>query len=559
MNTCSKYSDCVNLPGTYNCSCKSGFIGNGSVCQVETTCDKIVCPETSRCIDKSYISECVCRPGYTLELNVYGNSSCIPVPSIQIGIALVAKYNPELDDSSSPAFIKLSEKVELKMDAVLSSKRIPGYYGVQVIKFTPGSTKVDMVIKFKKNSTVDAKISNFVQENVKDSISKGELSSLGVNTSYPISLQDLNECLQNNGGCHSKAKCTNRFGGFNCNCLPGYSGNGYNCVDIDECLANTHKCHERASCNNTDGNHRCKCDDGLAGNGTNCEDINECLIGSHLCHDNSTCNNTKGGYSCECNQGFSGNGTHCWDVNECLNAGHNCDKRANCSNEKGSFTCECFPGFTGNGSVCADVDECSTDSHSCSRFADCSNLQSTYNCTCKPGFIGNGFNCKVETTCTDIMCPANSRCVDKSFASECVCAVGYDLEKKTPLEKSACMPVPVVMIEMTLIAKFDSSLKDSSSPKFIALAEKLESALDGLLMSQNVSGYAGVQVAYFSPGSTKADIVIKFRNDATVDVKAASTVASKIQDAVTSGNLDSLGVNKSVLISSKDVVFVHIF
>ena len=43
---------------------------------------------------------------------------------------------------------------------------------------------------------------------------------------------DINECLINNGGCHSDAICTNTPGSFSCSCKSGYQGNGLNCLGI---------------------------------------------------------------------------------------------------------------------------------------------------------------------------------------------------------------------------------------------------------------------------------------------------------------------------------------
>ena len=40
---------------------------------------------------------------------------------------------------------------------------------------------------------------------------------------------DVNECANNNGNCHSQAKCTNTPGSFTCTCLDGYSGDGITC------------------------------------------------------------------------------------------------------------------------------------------------------------------------------------------------------------------------------------------------------------------------------------------------------------------------------------------
>ena len=40
---------------------------------------------------------------------------------------------------------------------------------------------------------------------------------------------DVNECETNNGNCSADASCSNTPGGFACDCLPGYDGDGVDC------------------------------------------------------------------------------------------------------------------------------------------------------------------------------------------------------------------------------------------------------------------------------------------------------------------------------------------
>ena len=47
---------------------------------------------------------------------------------------------------------------------------------------------------------------------------------------YIIIDTDINECVRNNGGCHSRATCANTYGSFTCTCQQGYTGDGINCT-----------------------------------------------------------------------------------------------------------------------------------------------------------------------------------------------------------------------------------------------------------------------------------------------------------------------------------------
>ena len=224
--------------------------------------------------------------------------------------------------------------------------------------------------------------------------------------------EDINEC-ETGHECDANASCLNTNGSYQCQCNPGYEGNGINCSDINECVTNTHNCNSGFRCTNNIG-------------GFSCEDINECSEG-HPCDENASCTNSIGSYNCQCNSGYEGNGKMCSDIDECSTRAHNCesgfvcknriggftcedmdecseghpcDENATCTNNIGSYVCQCNDGFDGNGKVCSDIDECSAGIHNC-----------------KPGFacknrIG-GFTCEDVNECEAAHeCHPNASCIN---------------------------------------------------------------------------------------------------------------------------------------------------
>ena len=92
--------------------------------------------------------------------------------------------------------------------------------------------------------------------------------------------------------CSSDAQCSNNVGNYTCECIAGYTGDGFNCtgnfeepdglkygyqyyyyhgVDIDECMEGTGNCDVNAECINSIPLYSCECSSGYDGNGTVCE------------------------------------------------------------------------------------------------------------------------------------------------------------------------------------------------------------------------------------------------------------------------------------------------
>uniref|UniRef100_A0A3P8U854 Stabilin 1 n=1 Tax=Amphiprion percula TaxID=161767 RepID=A0A3P8U854_AMPPE len=79
-------------------------------------------------------------------------------------------------------------------------------------------------------------------------------------------------CSEYNGGCHLNADCNQTDLQVNCTCHSGYQGDGYSCEPINRCVEETNGgCSDFASCKFTGPNEReCECLPGYVGNGIQC-------------------------------------------------------------------------------------------------------------------------------------------------------------------------------------------------------------------------------------------------------------------------------------------------
>jgi hypothetical protein len=159
-----------------------------------------------------------------------------------------------------------------------------------------------------------------------------------------------NPCL-NNGICTSSD-----FGGFTCQCPPGFSGQ--RCEDRDPCASQP--CQNGAPCvSSGGGSYTCQCPTGF--NGQNCEEVDICGVKNPcIC---GTCQNDRNaaqGFRCFCPPGYSGARCEtsesiewrlisiecdCHSVLSCLDSGEECMNSGECIRRPlGDFVCSCpFP------------------------------------------------------------------------------------------------------------------------------------------------------------------------------------------------------------------------
>ena len=59
---CSQSATCANSEGSYTCACKSGYFGDGKICQ-EGSCTEKMCPVNEECVSLTSL-DCRCKDGF---------------------------------------------------------------------------------------------------------------------------------------------------------------------------------------------------------------------------------------------------------------------------------------------------------------------------------------------------------------------------------------------------------------------------------------------------------------------------------------------------------------
>uniref|UniRef100_A0A7N8WVN8 Signal peptide, CUB and EGF-like domain-containing protein 2 n=1 Tax=Mastacembelus armatus TaxID=205130 RepID=A0A7N8WVN8_9TELE len=318
--------ECNNIPGNYRCTCYDGFhlAHDGHNCLDVDECkfNNGGCQHT--CVNTMGSYECRCKEGFFLSDNqhtcIHRSVEGLNCMNKEHGCAHICKETPKggVACECRPGF----ELARNQRSCILTCNH--GNGGCQ---HTCEDTENGPICRCHARYTLQPDRTSCVGKHTVDKRVKRRLL--------------METCAVNNGGCDCTCKDTST--GVRCSCPVGFTlqPDGKTCKDIDECELHNGGCDH--FCRNTIGSFECNCRKGfkLLTDERSCQDIDECFFERTCDH---TCVNSPGGFQCLCNKGYAMYGlAHCGDINECSVNNGGC--KHGCENTMGGFECFCHPGY----------------------------------------------------------------------------------------------------------------------------------------------------------------------------------------------------------------------
>ncbi|XP_056134992.1 signal peptide, CUB and EGF-like domain-containing protein 2 [Lampris incognitus] len=333
--------ECNNIPGNYRCTCHDGFnlAHDGHNCLDVDECkfNNGGCQHT--CVNTMGSYECRCKEGFFLSDNqhtcIQRSVEGLSCMNKEHGCAHICKETPKggVACECRPGFELASDQ----RGCILTC-----HHGNGGCQHTCDDTEQGPICRCHVRYSLQPDTRSCVErdEATTDSSDHNATSSTEVDKRVKRRLL-METCAVNNGGCDCTCKDTST--GVRCSCPVGFilQPDGKTCKDINECELNNGGCEQ--FCRNTIGSFECNCRKGfkLLTDERSCQDIDECFFERTCDH---MCVNSPGGFECVCNKGYTLYGlAHCGDINECSVNDGGCEQA--CENSLGGFRCYCRPGY----------------------------------------------------------------------------------------------------------------------------------------------------------------------------------------------------------------------
>uniref|UniRef100_A0A8C5B5Q1 Signal peptide, CUB and EGF-like domain-containing protein 2 n=1 Tax=Gadus morhua TaxID=8049 RepID=A0A8C5B5Q1_GADMO len=333
--------ECNNIPGNYRCTCHDGFhlAHDGHNCLDVDECkfNNGGCQHT--CVNTMGSYECRCNQGFFLSDNqhtcIHRSVEGLNCMNKEHGCAHICKETPKggVACECRPGF----ELARNQRDCIITCNH--GNGGCQHIC---EDMEDGPICRCHVRYTLQPDKSSCVERDEATAEPMEHNITAFTEVDKRVKRRLLMEtCAVNNGGCDCTCKDTST--GVRCSCPVGFTlqPDGKTCKDIDECELHNGGCEH--FCKNTIGSFECNCRKGfkLLSDERSCQDIDECFFQRTCDH---TCVNSPGSFECVCNKGYTLYGlAHCGDVNECSVNGGGCEHH--CENNPGGFECHCQPGY----------------------------------------------------------------------------------------------------------------------------------------------------------------------------------------------------------------------